>query len=150
MPRPGQATREGTRRRLAAARRMLVWGALAGLAASLVAVVWLSDGRQPSWVPAMIIAPVVIYVLWWLVSPGLRGDKLPAPSDAPRDTTVLEQAFDGPDDYLHTRPARGEVTGSFVGRLRESPYGVPAELRPRFRAATASDPAAASDEPDDL
>jgi hypothetical protein len=91
------------------------------------------DGTQDRIVRAALVAPVVIYVLWWLAWPGLsrRADE-PQPS---RDIEAIASAFDSAEDYRAARPRREPPTRAFRGRIRrDESAAVPADLQAQFRS----------------
>lgn len=130
---------------------MLAWGAAVGLASSIAALL-VVPGTDNEPLGALIrlamVAPAALYVLWWLLVPGLQVDAEDVTVEervagAGPDPALLESIFNAAreqDDYSRMRPRlpHGERAEDVTGlrhSIRHAAGEAPAELRPRFRQA---------------
>lgn len=130
-----------------ARRRLLATGAVAGLLVGVVGVL-AATGSVATDLAGIariaVVVPVVIYLAWWLLSPGLSDDvdgDLDAATDVEAAATgIVASVFDhgaSPDTYAVSRPQGGGGSVGFAGRIAHPAGTVPRELRPAFRRRAA-------------
>lgn len=127
---------------------MVAWVALAGLAVVVAGIVALDGGSSSSLRPLVrlaIVAPLLVYVLWWIASPGIiRGGADVESTLSVREPELLMNLFDrtADEDFTKARPrVTADVVASGQPALHRPSAGpairpntvIPEYLRPRFR-----------------